>query len=359
MASDVIIVGGGTSSASFAWANASSKTGDQGYHRLNAAGVAAYHGLLAEYGAMALGAVAAGALQLARKGTGPGTDALHRDAAILAGFGYKAQLLDNAALRTLEPGLALPDDMIALHLPDDLIIDAPGFSRLMAQRLQELGGRILPERATGLVIDDDGSVRGVETATGAHHAAATIIATGKDTAYVLAELTGFAPFASRFPLRQVPGLLLTTPPLPTCALSHVVYTSDMSELHMLPMANGGVKIGSDDVDSMIWEDQSQAAKQAAGHILLQRVERYLPGISERVNVGACQMDIGIRPYPEDGKSLIGPLPGATGLYLVATHSGITLAPVIGRLMARWLASGTRPAELAPYTLSRFPGFAST
>ena len=47
---------------------------------------------------------------------------------------------------------------------------------------------------------------------------------------------------------------------------------------------------------------------------------------------------------------------ARGLYVLATHSGITLAPAIGALMAEWIATGNRPDTLAPHGLERFPGF---
>ncbi len=348
-------VAGGTTGASFAWANASTKTGDAAYHRLNAAGVAAYGQLCAEFGARALGISRTGALQVVRTSDAPGHAAMLRDLEILTGFGYPVSLLSPGELGALEPGLALPPDAEALHLPADLVVDAPHFTRFLAARMVEAGGSILHARPATLIADDTGRVSGVETDQGRHLAANVVLATGKDTGQVLADLTGHAPFARRFPLRQVPGLILTTPTLTGADLAHVLYTSTTDELHILPTGTGALRIGSDDVDALIWDDRSPEALHTAGAALLAHASRILPALAG-LNPAACDLRIGIRPYPEDGKTIIGPLPGADGLMLMATHSGITLAPVLGRLLAGWISSGNRPEALAPFGLERFAGF---
>ncbi len=346
---------GGTTGASFAWANASTKTGDAAYHRLNVAGMARYDALAGEFGGAALGVRRAGALQIVSRADSAGYQAMVRDGRILAGFGYRAERLMHDALRAKAPELRLAEDSEALYLADDMIIDAPRFTRFLARQVAENGGRILHGQALALLADDEGVVGGVESDIGRFHAPMVVVAAGKDSGALLARLTGHAPLARQFPLRQVPGLLLTTPPLPEAALRHLVYTSTTRELHFLPLGDGRIRIGSDDIDALIWEDRSPEAQARAGHALLERGAQYLPGLGD-INVGDCQTAIGIRPYPEDGHSIIGPFPGTSGLFIIATHSGITLAPVIGALVAQWIASGTRPDLLAPYGLERFSGF---
>ncbi len=347
--------GGGTTSASFAWANASTKTGDAAYHRLNVAGMAGFRALAEEFGAEVLGIDPAGALQVVARSDGPGYRAMLRDHQVLGGFGYRAELLDHAALRALAPELRLAGDAEALHLPDDLIIDAPRFTRFLAGQVTAGGGRIVRAEALRLLADDTGRVQGVETSAGAFHAPVVVTAAGKDTGALLAQLTGHAPLEAQFPLREVPGLLLTTPPLPALGLSHLVYTSTTQELHFLPLAGGRIRIGSDDIDALIWEDRSEAAMAEGGRALLERARAFLPGLNG-VEVADCHLAVGIRPYPEDGRAIVDLFPGADGLFTIATHSGITLAPVIGQLVARWIASGARPEALAPYALTRFAGF---
>ncbi len=52
--------------------------------------------------------------------------------------------------------------------------------------------------------------------------------------------------------------------------------------------------------------------------------------------------------PVDGQSIIGRPPGAGRLYVAVTHSGVTLAAHLSRLIAAELMTGTPPAELARY-----------
>ncbi len=346
----------GTSGNSFAWANASSKTSDDAYHRLNASGVAGYGALAAEFGAETLGIAPTGALQVVARSDAAGFRAMQADFAALTRLGYGCEWLVAAARAAAAPGLDWPTDAEALLLPQDMVIDAPRFSAAMAARARACGAQIFEHRdARALIADDDGRVGGIETDDGPLQAPQVILATGADTARVLADLTGFDGFASRFPLRQVPGLLLTTPPLPGHPVTRVIYGSTTDELHLLPAPNGGIRIGSDDVDAVIWEDRSAQAMRRGGQALLARAARLVPGLDARVDAADCRLQIGVRPYPQDGRSIIGALPGASGLTLVATHSGITLAPAIAaRLVA--MLDGTPVPDAEHYALERFAGF---
>ena len=46
-----------------------------------------------------------------------------------------------------------------------------------------------------------------------------------------------------------------------------------------------------------------------------------------------------RSMPADRLPIVGPVPGLDSLYLAVTHSGVTLAPVLGRLVADEIATG--------------------
>jgi glycine/D-amino acid oxidase-like deaminating enzyme len=61
----------------------------------------------------------------------------------------------------------------------------------------------------------------------------------------------------------------------------------------------------------------------------------------------------VRPMPADGQSIVGWLPGAGGLYAAVTHSGVTLAAHLARLIIAELVTGAASADLAPYRPSRF------
>ena len=68
----------------------------------------------------------------------------------------------------------------------------------------------------------------------------------------------------------------------------------------------------------------------------------------------------VRPMPADGQSIVGWLPGAPGVYVAVTHSGVTLGAHLAALIAAELLSADGPgdadeAELAPYRPGRFAG----
>lgn len=346
----------GTTGNSFAWANASSKVGDEGYHRLNAAGVRGYQALAKEFGGDRFGISPTGALYAVPPNDATGVQAMRDEFAVLKGFGYPCQWLDETALNSEAGEMRFPNGTEGILFPHDMVIDAPKAAQAFADLATE-GGAVIRTgcAAEALTADDDGVVQGVETSDGAVMASHVVLAAGRDTGRVLAELTGYDGFATRFPLREVPGLLLTTPKLDPNPLKRIYFGSTTNELHLLPAPNGGIRIGSDDVDGIIWEDRSDEAMRRGGEALLDRASEVIPGLKDRVSLDDCTLQVGVRPYPEDGKAIVGALPGAEGLYLVATHSGITLAPVIGSALADLLESGNAPV-LEPFSLARFPGF---
>ena len=64
------------------------------------------------------------------------------------------------------------------------------------------------------------------------------------------------------------------------------------------------------------------------------------------------VEVGNRPMPTDGKPVIGPL--ATGLYVAVMHSGVTLAPLVARLVTQEILDQREAPELAGCRPARFP-----
>jgi glycine/D-amino acid oxidase-like deaminating enzyme len=90
--------------------------------------------------------------------------------------------------------------------------------------------------------------------------------------------------------------------------------------------------------------------------LLQRARRAVRGLDDATVAG---YQVCVRPMPADGQSIVGRLPGAEWLYVAVTHSGVTLAAHLSRLIAAELAAGAPSAELAPYRPGRFAGTAAS
>jgi glycine/D-amino acid oxidase-like deaminating enzyme len=348
----------GTSGNSFGWINGTSKVSDGAYHRLNALGLATYGELAAEFGQQPLGVNPTGALAPVRKSDGSVYMAMREQARLLERFGYPSVWVGLEELKALEPHVTFPDDAEALYTPNDTCLDVPRFTRFMADQLRTLGGTVLEHcRARELEATDDGVVTGVVTDQGRLESGRVLIATGPDTPEVLSELTGYDGFASRFPMQRVPGLLLTTPPTsPPDLVRHVIYSAIGEDVHIRPEPDGGLRIGSDDIDGMIAGDQSPEHLRHAALKLLERAKKLVPEFVGGDCLDDCGLGVGVRAYPKDGKSLAGPMPGSDGLYLIATHSGITLAPALGSLMAGVIVDGHMSDALKPFSLERIEGF---
>jgi glycine/D-amino acid oxidase-like deaminating enzyme len=66
-----------------------------------------------------------------------------------------------------------------------------------------------------------------------------------------------------------------------------------------------------------------------------------------------QVVLGNRVMPADEYPIAGFTAECSNLYVAATHSGITLAPLIGRLAAAEILDGERIGALESYRPSRF------
>jgi glycine/D-amino acid oxidase-like deaminating enzyme len=91
--------------------------------------------------------------------------------------------------------------------------------------------------------------------------------------------------------------------------------------------------------------------------LLDRARRVAGGLDDATVTG---YRVCVRPMPADGQSIVGWLPGAPGVYVAVTHSGVTLGAHLAALIAAELLSAAGPAdagqaELAPYRPGRFAG----
>jgi glycine/D-amino acid oxidase-like deaminating enzyme len=65
--------------------------------------------------------------------------------------------------------------------------------------------------------------------------------------------------------------------------------------------------------------------------------------------------VGVRSIPRDGFPLIGPVPGLDGFYTIATHSGVTMGPLLGRIATREILDGDVDDRVLGYRPERFVG----
>jgi len=352
-------IGCGTTSNSFAWINATSKVADRAYHHLNALGQATYRELAVEFGEERIGLKPTGMLQWVRRSDESGYQSMAAQAEKLKAFDYPSTWIGVTELRALEPHMVFPDDVEALYAMADPCLDAPFYARFMAGELKNLGSAVFERcAAKELMMDDAGTVIGVVTEKGTLMSERVLVTTGPGTPEVLSELTGYDGFAARFPMNRVPGLLVTSPSIaPKQLVRHIVYTLTGDAFHLLPDPAGGIKIGADDTDGRVADDPSPEVVRDAAIELLRRARTMIPAFAGESCIDECRLGIGVRPYPQDGMTMAGALPGSEGLYVIATHSGVTLSPILGKLMSEVIVDENVPEELLPFGFDRFQAFA--
>jgi glycine/D-amino acid oxidase-like deaminating enzyme len=78
--------------------------------------------------------------------------------------------------------------------------------------------------------------------------------------------------------------------------------------------------------------------------------RFFPALA---GAGVDKWWLAWRAMPSDRLPIVGPLPWLEGLYLAVSHSGVTVAPALGRLVAAEIATRTPDGLLAPFRPARF------
>ena len=340
----------GTTGTSFAWLNATAKTDDAAYHALNRRGLEKHLALAADWGEAAIGLAGAGSIHWSHPDAGDGGPASLRTAAAqLTAWDYPIIPLDRRALRALEPYIDFPVGSEGFLAPLDRWLDAPRMVRRMADDTRDEGGDIREGAlVTGFLFDGD-TVVGVEALPYTIFAPTIVLAAG--TALPALAARARRSLARPLPIRPMPGLLVDTVPLERTWLRHVVYFPDGAGFHMRPVGDS-VSLGADDID---------AAHAASGEdsllvgttALMHRASSYLPDFPALELAPSAHARIGVRPMPEDGLPIIGPLAGAPSVYVAATHSGITLGPYLGDLIAREIALEAPQQDLDPCRPGRF------
>ena len=329
--------GAGTSSASFAWLNACKKEPEH-YHRLNAAGMAAHRELARELG----GDVThhdGGSLEWAE-----GDDEvaeLRTRVERLAGRGYAATFITRERALSLEPGLGIPDHVreVAFYA-DDAWLDAPRLVRTLLDAATLKGAEVRSNAAVRSLRAKNGRVEALAIDGAEIVAKAVLVCVGPATKAFL------EPLGVTMPVGRVFGLLAVTS-RPATELRRVVHAPGV---HLRGDVAGGLMLGADDLDGPVVEHASAAGRAEIAEQMLERARRVYPPAR---NVTLVEHRVGVRPMPSDRHTIAGRVPGFENAWMIATHSGVTLGPLLGRLMADEIVRGAPSATLAPFRPDRF------
>jgi glycine/D-amino acid oxidase-like deaminating enzyme len=330
--------GTGATANSFAWLNA--KKQPRAYFTLNQLGIAGWRALDQELG---------GALPLVWGGSVEWTTDAERASRVAEvvrryqSWGYPIHQIDDAQLRALEKNLTTSALRLrsgqavanAFHAEIEGNVDPVAATEIIIARAAKAGARIQHAAAvTGLDLQA-GRLRAVRTSVGDIEADVLVIACGTDTPKVAA-MAGIS-----VPLTHSPGILVHTVPQP-----RVVDRVILSPLGQIKQkANGRIVTGAD-----FGPTTSEDTSREYGEGFLRRMAAVLPPLAK---MPVEKVTLGFRPMPKDGYPIIGSPAGHPDIYITVMHSGMTLAPAIGRLAESEILDRADVDLLKPYRLERF------
>ena len=338
---EVVLIDGvepasGTTSTSFAWVNANNKL-PRDYFELNVAGMREHRRLREEIGGDWLHTT--GNLIWAADDE---QENLESRVERLRNWSYTAEILSASTVNEeLEPRVAFPDpDLRIAHFPEESWVDAPALTRTLVNAATRNGAhRHFGAAVRGIEVEGEGVALHLESGD-AVHADAVVNATGAKGASV-AEMVG-----RELPLDVFPGLLVRVAVF-GAPLRHLMHTP---RINVRPDGPGYVLLHHDSVDERLAYDFAGTEDPLCAE-LLKRARLVLPALQEAEVVEAR---FGMRPVPADGHSCVGALSAIPGYYEAVTHSGVTLGPLIGRLLAREILTGEVDPLIAPFRADRFP-----
>lgn len=315
----VTVFDDGSSSAtagSFAWINASWGN-SASYRRLRMASMAAWARLDQEV--PGLGFASSGALIWDLP-----EDELRLFAREAAAQGYRLRACDADDARQLEPRLRQAPGY-ALFAPDEGMVEA---SAARDALLRASGAVVRTETAS--LTGNKGEVR---TSQGLESFDAIVVAAGIGSAGLLAQI------GLTLKMDAPAGLIAWSKPIET-RLKTMVLTPD---LHMRQCADGRLSVGED----FAGNDPQDRAEDVSSDMLRRAGEILDLGVPLVLD----EWRLTPRPTPGDGLPALGRI-GPDGPLLALTHSGVTLAPIVGEIIAQELRMGTPDPRAALYRPER-------
>jgi glycine/D-amino acid oxidase-like deaminating enzyme len=245
-------------------------------------------------------------------------------------------LIEAAQAQRLEPRLRTPPAR-ALHKTGDGAVDPVAVTRALVEGARGHGAEVLAGTAVTALQRENGRVIGVATSHGPIPSRTVVVSAGADAPALCAPL-GYA-----LPVAPSPALLLRFA-APRGLVRTLIANAD---LEVREAKDGDLLVAAE-----YGGETGRAELIRSGRTMLDRLAATL---SVDGDLHLVSVRVGMRPMPRDGLPIIGPVPGAGAAYLAVMHAGVTLAPVVGRLVASEVVLGTDAEELRLLRPARFDG----
>jgi sarcosine oxidase subunit beta len=244
---------------------------------------------------------------------------------------YRGRVLDARETHALQPGLS--DEIVgAVYSPDDGHIDSFQYDTALARAAERGGARFLTNtEATGIALRN-GAVAGVQTSRGFLSAPHVVNAAGP-WAGVVSLMAGV-----RLPIQVIRGqIVITRPATRVLRLPMSGIRQDSLGHYFLGFTNEHVGY-----DTRTTYDGIRK--------IVQNAARKVPAVAQ---AQVLRVFAGVRSMPEDGLPCLGSVPSVKGFYVAVSHSGVTLSPMHGTVIADLICDGRTDQPIEPFDPTRF------
>lgn len=336
--------GTGTSGTSFAWVNSRSKAPRE-YHNLNVAGMRAHAELAARKGPGLQWYFPTGSLEWAAGQAD--AERLSETSQRLESWGYRVKRISRGEAITLEPDIHIPHTVEhAVSFPGEgYVLPMVLIGRLLGEAADRGAALCWPARVKALEVSRTGVALHLEDGA-LSRADAAICCVGRWTTGLAATAGYSIPLADpEAPGTATVGFLGYSPPIPA-RISQVLMTP---HLNIRPDGGGRLILQALDLDQHADPGRPPTPDGTIARQLAERLTHVLRR-EERPVLEAVR--VGQRALPADGLTIAGYADDSARLYILATHSGVTLAPLLGSLAATEVIRNAPADLLAPFRPGR-------
>ena len=282
---------------------------------------------------------------------------LTQEIEVQQGYGVPIQMISGEQAHELEPNVQFDKEARMAFSESDGAVDSNEVVNKFLKKTINLGGQVLYPVTYKNVIVKEGQIVAVRTSIGEIETNQVVFACGVDTD----ELLNIDVLK-----KSDPEIILRTQPMKKIIDRVLV----MPNFHIHQQHDGTVIIGATNtlegtaVGSLPGAPESHLErltlmpesfpdaileKQHADRIL-SIAQQFVPQLKA---VKLEEVVIGWIPSTHNGGPVVGHLKNIPGAYLATTNSGVTLAPIIGKLVAMELLDGTESNLLADFRPDRF------
>jgi len=351
-------IGAGTSTTSFAWINSNGKD-PLSYHRLNSAAIDEHRKLQRDTKSALRWLVESGTYEWASNEEDQ--QRLDQRAQRLIELNYPARKIAPKTLQTSIPEIRLdPRAGDIWHFPAECLLYPSLFLARLWSEARDYGAR-LEINSDVVDLHESNSEATLKTADGRGWRGDNIVmATGRWSQEVMLLLGQKLAMIDANKANKVAcGFLAYTQPQFIQLHANLI----TPELNIRPEGGGRLLLQSLDLDDHANPSFPPPSEGFIGQEMLRRLRRRFDNTD---HAKIEHIAIGQRSRPADGLPAIGYVTPLQRVYLMVTHSGITLGPLLGRLCAEELAEGNRSPLLADFSPARllgksaedFPAFAT-